>query len=619
MARVDCWSCKNLPSRLDEEMLEKMLMAEGSKSHQLQMSGPLFSSCAGHVKPEGNPGIRELRGAVQRKWRRLGSNIAGAVHSFTQVMALQPQRDVHVNDEQKLAWNGVVEALMQRHPGSQLPERLILLIRRHFELMPMSYAQARFDSEQVFTHIRLLEQARLERSNLPPVAIQELTSNASEGSSGSSSPFSFESGDEEDRNTTEVVVSFACAGSFYKAAIHWAFKRANIYVKDIQLFVTKAQSLGVIEARCLQAHLHQKNLQSAVKSAARRTRLMRLTLGLCKSKSSGHSEAVNSNLMKEEKTMGNGGKAVDSGDSYIEVNRCSFASTLNEIPSPSTLLQILLDDQEIMPGDGYLDNWLLDFRKLEIVKPIKKCSFGRFIVYEGIYNHEKVTVKHWKEHDHLTIPALELRRELSILTLSHKNILPFMGFCVDSQHSLYTVTKFMEGGSLQDLIQKNSKIELRDMLKFSKDIAEGIMFLHQHGVIHGYLTTENVLINGRENAVVGGMGVGEQSGAKSNTYYEQGAYRSMAPEVLSADSAITAKTDVHSLGIIMTGLLSCLKSPLDLFPPESGEGAELEHLHHCFRVLRNLIQRCCAGNPLQRPNMHEVLNSLSMIQNSRIA
>ena len=84
----------------------------------------------------------------------------------------------------------------------------------------------------------------------------------------------------------------------------------------------------------------------------------------------------------------------------------------------------------------------------------------------------------------------------------HANILRFHGVC-DMGGELFLVSDHAEKGSLTDVLQ-NAGYKLDDNFKYALalDAAYGMDFLHNNGIIHGNLTSDCCLLDGRWNVKV---------------------------------------------------------------------------------------------------------------------
>lgn len=91
--------------------------------------------------------------------------------------------------------------------------------------------------------------------------------------------------------------------------------------------------------------------------------------------------------------------------------------------------------------------------------------------------------------------------------LDHKNIVKYIGLYVPEQGEtdeifgrFIIVTEFMNNGGLDDFLKNASnKVQKKDMLKFSKDAAEGLFYLNTQNVVHRDIAARNCMLDGRMN------------------------------------------------------------------------------------------------------------------------
>ncbi|RLN18738.1 serine/threonine-protein kinase STY46 [Panicum miliaceum] len=150
-AALECWSGR--PST-DEEMVEQVLMKPHGRSDD---SLPTCADSAYAGEPTSAP-------APPKKWQRLGRNFAGAIAAFKNTLSLDGgglPRDPSPRAEKPppLLLRGLAQLYSRGANNQQLPEKLVADLRRHFDALPNSYAQAGFDMKDVLLHARLVEQA----------------------------------------------------------------------------------------------------------------------------------------------------------------------------------------------------------------------------------------------------------------------------------------------------------------------------------------------------------------------------------------------------------------------------------------------------------------------------
>ncbi|KAG1778249.1 kinase-like domain-containing protein [Suillus placidus] len=158
-----------------------------------------------------------------------------------------------------------------------------------------------------------------------------------------------------------------------------------------------------------------------------------------------------------------------------------------------------------------------------------------------------------------------IRREAYVwITLEHENILTFNGVIDGFGPLPALVSPWMENGSLDSYLKQGYVPSKADKLRMLRQIAAGLKYLHDKGVVHGDLTCTNVLISADGNLHLADFGLSMILSESQNSTFNschQGNVRWMAPEMLAipeqGEVVIPTKaSDVYSYGCIMLQLFS---------------------------------------------------------------
>lgn len=123
----------------------------------------------------------------------------------------------------------------------------------------------------------------------------------------------------------------------------------------------------------------------------------------------------------------------------------------------------------------------------------------------------------------------------------------------------YIVMDFIQGISLRDLI-KNGPLPIRDACNITKQIALGLHYAHNKGVIHRDIKPSNIIIAKDNRPVIMDFGLAKntkmaQDITKSGVII--GTPKYMAPEQIKGDNrSISRSTDVYGLGTVFYEMLT---------------------------------------------------------------
>ncbi|KAG1882469.1 kinase-like domain-containing protein [Suillus subluteus] len=184
------------------------------------------------------------------------------------------------------------------------------------------------------------------------------------------------------------------------------------------------------------------------------------------------------------------------------------------------------------------------------------------------------------------------------------------------------VSPWTENGSLDSYLKQGHILSKADKLRMLRQIAAGLDYLHGRGVVHGDLTSTNVLINNDGNLCLAYFGLSMILMEAQNSPFDDchpGHVRWMAPEMLTMPEQggvrvmPTGAADVYPYGCIMLQLLCghvpyrWLMQPFHVIvarvsgiePFRQITGVKEAHKEHSLK--------CLSVNPKDRPMAFEIV------------
>ena len=147
--------------------------------------------------------------------------------------------------------------------------------------------------------------------------------------------------------------------------------------------------------------------------------------------------------------------------------------------------------------------------------------------------------------------------------LTHPNIVPVYGF-TEERNMLGIVMEFVEGETLENIIQKKSRLELKEALQIVKQILEGAAYAHLKGFVHRDIKPSNIIITPEGVVKIMDFGISKSvndSKGITKTGTKIGTILYMSPEQIKAID-LTNQSDIYSIGITFYEMLAG-KTPFD--------------------------------------------------------
>ncbi|KAI6065354.1 Mitogen-activated protein kinase kinase kinase 19 isoform X1 [Aix galericulata] len=148
----------------------------------------------------------------------------------------------------------------------------------------------------------------------------------------------------------------------------------------------------------------------------------------------------------------------------------------------------------------------------------------------------------------------KLHEEVDLLkTLKHVNIVTYLGTCLED-NVLSIFMEFVPGGSISSIIHRFGPLTEIVFCKYTKQILEGVAYLHNNGVVHRDIKGNNVMLmpSGVVKLIDFGCARRLAWASLSGTHSEMlksvhGTPYWMAPEVIN-ESGYGRKSDIWSVG-----------------------------------------------------------------------
>jgi serine/threonine-protein kinase len=239
---------------------------------------------------------------------------------------------------------------------------------------------------------------------------------------------------------------------------------------------------------------------------------------------------------------------------------------------------VLVEEEDIGRLGGTVGNYRLD-------KILGRGGMGTVYSGEHIYIKKQVAVKvlHPQFARYPEAVNRFLREARAASSINHPNIVDVTDFGVLNDGLVYFVMEYLDGVSLEDVIERDGAVELHRALNVANQMALALEAAHAQGVVHRDLKPDNIMLlsrPGRRDLVrlaqdhtwiterersydfvkvldFGIAKVLQPDGLGAETV--QGAVFG-TPEYMSPEAArgedVDARADVYSLGVIMFDMLT---------------------------------------------------------------
>ena len=265
------------------------------------------------------------------------------------------------------------------------------------------------------------------------------------------------------------------------------------------------------------------------------------------------------------------------------------------------------------------------------------ASGGTSIVYQAKHEIIKKTAavkiikyvpENWRSKDLFDAAFLSEAKAASLV--AHPGVIDIFDFGKMPDKRSYIIMEFLSGETLGERL-KRTKLGLYDSLQIIWQLATIMMVAHGHGVIHGDLKPDNIMIipdeftDNHERLKVIDFGIGRIIGEPSLLWDNRdeffGTPSYAAPEIFGTMDPITAKSDVYTLGSdfyqILTGRPPYVREEADniLRQKIKEEPLDIRRLDPSIpKPVAELVHLMLDRRPESRPTMEDVKHEVANLQ-----
>lgn len=192
--------------------------------------------------------------------------------------------------------------------------------------------------------------------------------------------------------------------------------------------------------------------------------------------------------------------------------------------------------------------------------------------------------------------------------LNHKHVVHYYS-CWIEKNSLHIQMEFCEGLTLKKAIENNLFFDNDRVWRLFYEIVKGIYELHQQGIVHGDLRTDNIFLDSNDHAKIGDLGLAEEF-LEDCDKVERYDFEEETPGL----SLYYEKEDIFSLGYIFIEM--CSAKPVDELQKKELREAKLKATIPAMMqqyvkkdLNQDMLKWILKDDPKERPTAGQLLQS----------
>ena len=149
-----------------------------------------------------------------------------------------------------------------------------------------------------------------------------------------------------------------------------------------------------------------------------------------------------------------------------------------------------------------------------------------------------------------------VREAKTLATLHHQNIVEVIDI-FDENGTSYMVMPFIEGRSLQSIVEKNGPLSCPDAINFMAQITNAVGYIHERHILHRDIKPENIMITADFRAILIDFGSAREFQQDKTQMHTSMLTHGYAPtEQYTANSRKGSYTDIYAIGATLYFVLT---------------------------------------------------------------
>ncbi|HBC89122.1 MAG TPA: hypothetical protein DCZ94_19460 [Lentisphaeria bacterium] len=219
---------------------------------------------------------------------------------------------------------------------------------------------------------------------------------------------------------------------------------------------------------------------------------------------------------------------------------------------------------------------------------------------------------------------LFLHEARTAATVNHYAVLPIYT-CGEFEGQPYIVMQFMDGGSLDKKLEENKEqFPINDVIKWIRDVAEGLDNARRHGIIHHDIKPANIMMDKDGNVKIGDFGIAQAMRDSRSETIAKITKLWASPHYVSPEKALDGKEDhtgdIYSLGATFYQLITkhtpfeiddideLVRKRIQEDPPNPKK-----HRADIPQTVSDLIMKMMSRKPDARPTYRDIVNCLNTL------